>query len=120
MPGKRSKARVPLLEKSLAITLVALQGREVMIECKNDAEIAGVIDSSGHGMDVVLTDVKMINPNGNTIETDIMYVLGSTIRYIHLPPDINITTYINDYVRDKERTRYKTRSRNPRLVDKRK
>jgi hypothetical protein len=39
----RVRKRIPLIQKSLGIALVALQGMEVILEMKDDTEISGTV-----------------------------------------------------------------------------
>ena len=58
---KRSKAAVPVIQKSLAVVLASLQGVQIVIELKNDDEITGTVDETDSNMNVTLHDVRQVN-----------------------------------------------------------
>lgn len=60
---KRSRAAVPVIQKSLAVVLASLQGSQVVIELKNDDEITGTVDETDSNMNVTLHNVRQVNLN---------------------------------------------------------
>ena len=113
---KRKKKSIPLIQKSLAVVLTSLQGHQIIFELKNDTEVHGKIDSVGHGMDTYLSGARVIDSRGTVYEHEILFVSGVSIRYVHLPPDINITSHLSAYMRHFENTSMKSLPH--KLVDK--
>lgn len=96
---RRRKKRIPLLQKSLSIVLASLQGKQIIFELKNDTEVTGIIDSVGHGMDVYIANARVVSCSGTVELKDLMFLSGSSIRYVHFPPDLNVTTHMAAYMK---------------------
>jgi small nuclear ribonucleoprotein (snRNP)-like protein len=92
------KKGVTLIQKSLGIILVSLQGECVVVELKNDIELSGIIEEADSNMNLTLHDVQQTFPNGFSRELDIAFVNGSQIRYVHIPSTINAVKNLRDYV----------------------
>jgi LSM domain len=58
---KRSRASIPVIQKSLAVVLASLQGVQVVIELKNDDEVTGTVDETDSNMNVTLHNVRQVN-----------------------------------------------------------
>ena len=58
---KRTRKRVPLIQRSLAVVLASLQGVQVVIELKNDNEITGTVDETDSNMNVTLQNVRQVS-----------------------------------------------------------
>lgn len=97
------KRRIPKIRQSLAFLLESLQGTEVVVELKNDAEVRGTIEKSDFGMNVVLFNVSQIFPDGRIQQFEQMQVVGSKIRYVHIPKHINITSTISNHIEKLDR-----------------
>mmetsp|Transcript_10857 Transcript_10857/g.9772 ORF Transcript_10857/g.9772 Transcript_10857/m.9772 type:complete len:82 (-) Transcript_10857:103-348(-) len=55
-------------------------------------------------MTITLNNVRQINPITNTmIERDVMHINGGSIRYIHIPPEVNASTQLAQYVNTMDR-----------------
>ena len=57
---KRTRKRIPLMQRSLAVVLASLQGVQVVIELKNDNEITGTVDETDSNMNVTLQNVRQV------------------------------------------------------------
>ena len=58
---KRTRKRIPLMQRSLAVVLASLQGVQVVIELKNDNEITGTVDETDSNMNVTLQNVRQVS-----------------------------------------------------------
>jgi small nuclear ribonucleoprotein (snRNP)-like protein len=58
---KRTRRRVPLIQRSLAVVLASLQGVQVVIELKNGNEITGTVDETDSNMNVTLQNVRQVS-----------------------------------------------------------
>lgn len=58
---KRTRKRVPLVQRSLAVVLASLQGVQVVIELKNDNEITGTVDETDSNVNVTLQNVRQVS-----------------------------------------------------------
>lgn len=106
---RRVKKKVPVLQKSLSILLASLQGENIVIELKNDTEVSGVVETAGHGMDLHLRSAREVNSSGQIKETDLMFLSGTSIRYVHIPPHINVTSHLANYMKQLDNTMYKNK-----------
>eukprot|EP01041_Mallomonas_annulata_P004341 gene4341-8638_t len=88
-PGVRKK-KIPTMQKSLAILLASFQGMEILIEMKNDTEISGTLEEADRNMNSILQNAKQVTKYGVVINMDIAFINGSMIRYVHIPPEINM------------------------------
>lgn len=110
------KKRVPLIQRSLAVLVASLQGMQVVIELKNDSEISGVLEEADRGMNLTLLGATQISRHGVVISMEVAFVNGSKIRYVHIPPDINVVRHMAVYMKRVERvvssnTRHTIRSK---------
>lgn len=109
------RKKVPLIQKSLGVILVGLQGHHVIVELKNDLEITGIIDSSDANMNMTLINARQVFPSGQVVEMETTFVQGSTVRYVHLPNELPIVKHMDIYMKTIERV---ARCREPhKIVD---
>jgi len=94
--------RPSALYKSLNLMLRAMQNLPVVIECKNDVEVSGVIDSVSNNMDIGLSNAKEVFPDGCISESLFLHVNGSSIRYVHIPPKLNTHLLMSNYIKNLE------------------
>lgn len=92
--------RLPKVQKSLALLVVSLVGVRLVVELKNDIEITGVLEESDENMNMTIQNAIQILPNGTVRELEIVFVNGSHVRYVHIPPEINAVRHLNEYVSD--------------------
>jgi hypothetical protein len=71
----------------------------------------GIIETVGHGMDLYLTCVRTTQSNGLVTNSDMIFVMGSNIRYVHLPPSINMTSHLAEFMSNTESLSYKNKPR---------
>lgn len=71
--------------------VMSFVGQRLSIELKNDDQISGVVSSSTTSMDIFLEDVQEIRGvDGSSAQLSSMIIRGNTIRYVHLPPKIDV------------------------------
>lgn len=92
-------AYVKKIERSLAILVQSLQGLHVVVELKNDTEISGIIENSDDVMNITFTDARQVSKAGVVLLMDVAFVSGSKIRYVHIPPSIDIKSHMNRYIK---------------------
>lgn len=117
---KRSKPKVPAIEKSLSILLASLQGVKVMVELKSDIQVRGTIEEADKDMNILLrnaTQSKLLVKGED--EEDVIheshYINGPSIRYVHIPSEINAFSHVGAYI--KQIDRIKGRNLPNRIVD---
>lgn len=88
--------------KSLNSLLKAMQNMQIVIECKNDVEVSGIVDTVSKNMDIGLNNAKEVFPDGRISESLFLQVNGSAIRYVHLPPKLNTHLLMNNYFKNLE------------------
>lgn len=71
--------------------VMSLVGQRLCVELKNDDEISGIVSSSTTSMDIFLEDVREVRGvDGSSAQLSSMIIRGNTIRYVHLPPKIDV------------------------------
>lgn len=70
----------------------------MVIELKDDSEIYGKILETDHSMTVLLGDVKQISRLGNVTILENLHINGSSIRYVHIPKQLNVVSKLKTYV----------------------
>ncbi len=107
------KRNRPIIQKSLSVVLASLQGHNLEIELKNDKKVLGMIETVGHGMDIQLRDVKIESEVDESELSESMLILGENIRFIHIPPTIQITSHLSKYMQQVDKRSFKK----PKIVD---
>lgn len=82
---------------SLGFLLMALQGQEIVVELKSDAEIRGIVEEGDWGLNVVLRDVTSTSPEGVQLRFESLLVAGRSVRFIHIPPHLNMRALVSAY-----------------------
>lgn len=73
----------------MAVLLIAMTGRRVIVETKNESAITGkLVHSDGYG-NLYLSNANMTTIRGNKIKFDEIHIKASSIRYVHLPDDVD-------------------------------
>jgi small nuclear ribonucleoprotein (snRNP)-like protein len=102
---KKKRKRVPMIQRSLAIVLQSLIGNQIVVECKHGTEVSGIIlEVSEAGLGMLLGAARVVNMAGEVNQHREYYLIGSAIRYVHLPPSINAAKHLNKFIFDKEAT----------------
>ncbi|OQS07619.1 hypothetical protein THRCLA_20106 [Thraustotheca clavata] len=91
--------------RTLLIVLQSMLGMEVMIDLKTEYQLKGTIEEVGDGMDVRLSNVSQIAPNGKMLLLDELFVMGKMILYVHIPDRIHLNTHLKEYVQMVERNK---------------
>mmetsp|Transcript_13156 Transcript_13156/g.24743 ORF Transcript_13156/g.24743 Transcript_13156/m.24743 type:complete len:130 (-) Transcript_13156:1-390(-) len=85
-------------DKTLTVVLQSLIGVRVVIELKNDTEVTGTLEDCDDDMNMNLMDTRCITCEGKVLEQSIMFVQGRSIRYVHIPDRIRITTHLRNHM----------------------
>jgi small nuclear ribonucleoprotein (snRNP)-like protein len=75
------------IHKSTVCVIAALLGQYICIELKNDKELYGKVNHVDHQMNIELIDVQL---KPSLLTYDNYFVNGNSIRYIHIPKNIDI------------------------------
>ena len=100
---RRKRKFIPPIRRSLGIMVASLQGQGIVVELKNDVEVYGSVDETDAAMNLTLSAVREMHPNGTVIESDVLHLNGNSIRYIHLPPNINPGSHVTNYLKTLDR-----------------
>ena len=92
------RRKTPKLERTLALVLASLKGEAVVLELKNDAEVTGTIEESDHNMNITLHDATYIAVTGEARVLETVFINGSSILYVHLPPNVDMKSQIGSYL----------------------
>jgi len=98
---------VPRTDRNLSIILKSLVGRPVAAELKNNVEVIGELLEADEYMNFTLKNVQESFPNGRCIKFDEMYVKGTSVRYVHLPEELNMSSHVMRYIKDSKMRRRK-------------
>lgn len=80
-------------------------GQEVVVELKNDTELAGVVDTADKSMNLSLLNCTQTLPDGKVAHFESMSIDGKAIRYVHFPAKLRLGSLVGEYVRKTERIR---------------
>lgn len=110
------KRKIPKIQQSLAFLLESLQGKEIVAELKNDAEVRGTIEKADFGMSLTLLNASQTFPDGRIQQFEQLHVIGSKIRYVHIPKDVkNIHATVTNHVEKLDRNSRRAQPR--KIVD---
>jgi small nuclear ribonucleoprotein (snRNP)-like protein len=117
---KRSKPKIPAIMKSLSILLTSLQGVKVMVELKSDIQARGTIEEVDKDMNILLRNVtqsklQVKGENEEDVVHESYYINGPSIRYVHIPSEINAFSHVGAYM--KQIDRIKGRNLPNRIID---
>ncbi len=78
------------LQRSLCFLLESLRGKVVTVELKNDTVVKGVMEEADHQMNLTLFNATQTRRGSLKDEMlDTVFIQGITIRYVHLPDDLD-------------------------------
>ena len=101
-PGAPKKRRAPRIQRTLAVLLVSMVGHNVVLELKNDAEVSGVIDEADENMNLTLSKVKYVSLSGTIRDLESAFIIGTSIVYVHISPQIQVRQHLGNYIKQKE------------------
>ena len=79
------------ISNSMICLLKAVEGKETVVELRNDRIVDGHIDRVDGYMNITMSDVTLKLPLvGTERKFDSFYVTGSNIRYVHIPDEIDM------------------------------
>ncbi|XP_003736982.1 U7 snRNA-associated Sm-like protein LSm10 [Galendromus occidentalis] len=84
--------------RSLLCLVQALEGRETTVDLRNETEVVGTIEVVDGRMNIQMSDAVVTMPNGSSRQFSFLHVRGRNVRYVHIPPDVNIMKTIEDRV----------------------
>ncbi len=78
------------LQRSLCFLLESLRGNVVTVELKNDTVVKGMVEEADQQMNLTLFDALQTRRGSIKGEVlDVVFIQGITIRYVHLPDDLD-------------------------------
>lgn len=85
-------------ERSIQNTLVCLIhgliGRRTTVELRNEDKIFGEIEDVDEYMSIDIKNALYTSARGHLSKYERFYVKGNNIRYVHIPPDVDIAKTI--------------------------
>lgn len=87
--------------KTLNILVSGLEGKNIIVEMKNDSEIEGRLESSDGFMNLQMKNGTFTFADGKKSKFSDMKVRGSSIRFVQLPSDINPVSVIRQQLSQK-------------------
>ena len=104
-----SDKMVNFKERNIFSLCELLVGSRLVIDLKNETRLLGTMDSSAiNTNDIFLRDVEETNLlSGSTKHLESMLVRGNAIRYLHIPPEINVMDRLStlESLREKNKAR---------------
>lgn len=112
--GGSARASKSHKRHTLSVLLNAMVGIEVVVELKNDAEIKGVIDGVDNAMNLVLKPVGSVTAISTDLlqDPDDITIPGNSIRYVHLPKQLNARDMMT-----KQEKKVKRNTPNTQIID---
>lgn len=93
MSGGQERA---LAERTLVCLLQAVQGYRTTVELRNESYAEGMIDGVDGYMNISMSEVKFVKPNGRVFHFPSMFVHGRQIRYVQIPDQIDMVQAIGE------------------------
>uniref|UniRef100_UPI00358FC051 U7 snRNA-associated Sm-like protein LSm10 isoform X1 n=1 Tax=Myxine glutinosa TaxID=7769 RepID=UPI00358FC051 len=81
-------------ENSLILLLQHLHGRVTTVELRNESSVVGCVQNVDAFMNVRLNDAVFTDQCGRQEHVDQFFVAGRSVRYVHIPDDVNISRAI--------------------------
>jgi len=82
----------------LAALASACTGMVTTVELRNEGFVTGKVVQSDGYMNVLMADVTLTDPSGRTLKFSSFFVQSRLIRYIQIPPSMDIRTAIQQTV----------------------
>jgi len=80
---------------------------------KSDDSVSGTVVEADERMNVVLSGAKRKHSKGSEEHMESLTICGSSIRYAHIPRNVNVKTEVSDYIKTISRLQKNSR---PRLI----
>ena len=87
--AEKRRRRVPSHERTLLCFVQALVGMRTIVELRDDVAIKGVLVDVDDRMNCMLEHAVRRTPEGSTIKLERVYVNARTIRFVHVPKDVD-------------------------------
>ncbi len=88
------------LQRSLCFLLESLRGKAVTVELKNDTVVKGIIEEADQQMNLTLFNATQTRRGSLKNEVlEVVFIQGITIRYVHLPDDLDPFQATEQHVR---------------------
>jgi len=103
MASSQSRRRTPRLHKSLCVLLPALYGKIITVELKDDTEVTGTLAEASVTMGMTLMAARRLSVDGRVVDLDVVFLKGTTVRFVHIPVEINPIKALADGLNRTER-----------------
>lgn len=81
----------------------------VAIELKDDSEVCGMLEEVDNSLNLTLHNARLTDSDGNIIESDIVYISGAKIRFVHIPPDVKPSSIVSAYIKKVDKIHIRSR-----------
>lgn len=92
-------------ERTLICLLRGCESKIVVVELRNETKIAGRLLNCDGWMNLVIKNATMKRPVGSMETFDELHIVGTNVRYVVLPDEINITKTIGEQLGKMRKTR---------------
>jgi len=93
--GPREKA---IFCQTLAPLIKGLEGKDLIVELKNDLVIFGNLELVDCFMNLTMTNVLMTRKDGKKYQFDFFFLQRKNVRYIRIPNDISMRSLLKTQV----------------------
>lgn len=74
---------------TLSVFIQALEGTRLVIELRSDTIVRGTLDSVDEALNLQMSDATVKTLDGATRTASNLYLRGSSVRFIHLPGNLD-------------------------------
>ena len=78
-------------------------GLIIAIELKDDSEICGMLEEVDNALNLTLDNARLTDSFGNVVESEKVYIDGTKIRYVHIPPEVKPSAIVSAYIKKVEK-----------------
>ncbi|XP_001630770.2 U7 snRNA-associated Sm-like protein LSm10 [Nematostella vectensis] len=100
-----------IAERSLVCLIKAVQGYNTTVELRNESYLEGFIEHVDGFMNIKMKDVKFVKASGEVDNLPAMFIVGTQIRYVHIPDEIDMRKAIEQELGKIQGTRTVKRER---------
>lgn len=100
---------------SLVCLAQSLEGRYTIVDLRNESCVTGKIDQVDAYMNIVMSEAVFIDTRGNEYEFHLFFIHARSIRYVHIPVEIQIVPAIKNQLKKMSR-KPRSREENPKMT----
>ncbi|XP_050437622.1 U7 snRNA-associated Sm-like protein LSm10 [Adelges cooleyi] len=107
---KKSRRNKMKSIESLVCLARAVENQHTTIDLQNETSVYGFIEEVDCDMNITMCDVTFTDANGKRFSSDKLFLKSRLIRYIHLPPNMDVFTSMREVIKKTFPPKIKTSS----------